>query len=99
VREQEPDKEAGVAAGRLPFGDPFAENADLNGHLRQMVDDLVRLGITWKESQAEIEKLFIERTLAACDGNRSRAARKLGMHRNTLNTKIEQYSLNGNHRS
>ena len=83
----------------MPFGDPFAENTSLNGHLRMMVDDLVRLGITWKEAQAEIERLYIERTLNGCDGNRSRAARKLGMHRNTLNAKIDQYGLNGDHRS
>ncbi len=88
-----------MAGSRLPFGDPFAENTSLNGHLRKMVDDLVRLGITWKEAQAEIERLYIERTLTGCDGNRSRAARKLGMHRNTLNAKIEQYNLNGDHRS
>ncbi len=88
-----------MAASRLPFGDPFAENEGLNGHLRQLIEDLVRSGITWKEAQAEIERLYIERTLLGCDGNRSRAARKLGMHRNTLNAKIDQYGLNGDHRS
>ena len=88
-----------MAGSRLPFGDPFAEGSTLNGHLRQMVEDLVKLGITLREAQAEIERLYIERTLTGCDGNRSRAARKLGMHRNTLNAKIEQYNLNGDHRS
>ena len=83
---------------RLPFGDPFAEDASLNGHLREMVDHLVRLGITLKETQQEIERLYIARTLASCEGNRSRAAKRLGMHRNTLNTKIEQFGLNGDHR-
>ncbi len=88
-----------VAGTRLPFGDPFAENATLNGHLRQMVDELVGLGITLREAQAEVERLYIERTLASCEGNRSRAARRLGMHRNTLNTKIEQFHMNGDSRS
>jgi len=88
-----------VAGNRLPFGDPFAEGSALNGHLRQMVDDLVKLGITLREAQAEIERLYIERVLSSCDGNRSKAARKLGMHRNTLNTKMEQYHLNGDSRS
>lgn len=88
-----------MAVSRLPFGDPFADDSTLNGHLRQMIHELVRLGITLKEAQAEVERLYIERTLASCDGNRSRASRKLGMHRNTLNAKIEQYGLNGDHRS
>ena len=63
-----------MSAERLPFGDPFAEDTTLNGHLREIVDGLVRLGITLKEAESEIERLYIERTLAACDGNRSRAA-------------------------
>ena len=79
----------------MPFGDPLAEDSSLNGNLRKMIEDLVRLGITLKEAQAEVERLYIERTLQLCDRNRSKAARKLGMHRNTLNTKIEQYGLNG----
>jgi DNA-binding NtrC family response regulator len=83
---------------RLPFGDPFIENKDLNGHLREIVDLLIRLGITLKETQGEIERLYIERTLATCDGNRSKAAKKLGMHRNTLNAKIDQHGANGDAR-
>jgi hypothetical protein len=36
----------------LPFGDPFAEGSALHGHLRQMVEDLVKLGITLREAHA-----------------------------------------------
>jgi len=80
---------------RLPFGDPFLENRDLNDHLRRLVEKLVSLGISLKEAQDEVEKLFIERTLSSCQGNRSRAARRLGMHRNTLNARMDKYGLNG----
>ncbi|MGC8763520.1 MAG: helix-turn-helix domain-containing protein [Acidobacteriota bacterium] len=76
---------------RLPFDDPLVANKDLNGHLRELVDLLIRLGITLKETQAEIERLYIVRTLSACDGNRSKAAKRLGIHRNTLNARLEQY--------
>ncbi|MEJ2367197.1 MAG: helix-turn-helix domain-containing protein [Acidobacteriota bacterium] len=79
---------------RLPFKDPLLENKDLHQQLRLMVDHLVKLGITLREAQQEIEKLFIERTLVSCNGNRSRAAKQLGMHRNTLNSRIERYDLN-----
>lgn len=88
-----------MAAARLPFGDPFLEDSSLNGRLREMIDHLVKLGITLKEAQGEIERLYIARTLTSCEGNRSRAAKKLGMHRNTLNAKIDQYKLNGDGRS
>ncbi len=84
-----------MVADRLPFGDPLAENKGLNGHLKELVDDLYQMGITLKETQAEIEHLYIQRTLLSCDGNRSKAAKKLGMHRNTLNAKIEQYGIRG----
>jgi DNA-binding NtrC family response regulator len=88
-----------VTGSRLPFGDPFKENETLNGHLKEMVEQLYRLGITLKETQTEIERLYILRILDSCDGNRSRAAKRLGMHRNTLNSKIDQYRLDGNRRS
>ncbi len=84
---------------RLPFGDPFLEDRDLNDHLRKVVEKLVSMGISLQESQDEVEKLFIQRILSTCHGNRSRAARKLGMHRNTLNQRIEKYRLNGSHES
>lgn len=80
---------------RLPFGDPFLENQDLNEHLRRLIEKLVSLNISLGEAQDEVEKLYIERTLALSQGNRSRAARRLGIHRNTLNARIEKYGLNG----
>jgi Nif-specific regulatory protein len=40
-------------------------------------------------SLATIERLHIERVLAACGGNQSEAARKLGIGRNTLARKLE----------
>ena len=84
-----------MSAERLPFDDPFVANKDLNGHLKDIVDTLYRMGITLKETQTEIERLYIAKTLTACDGNRSRAAKRLGMHRNTLNAKIEHYDAGG----
>lgn len=42
---------------------------------------------------AEFEKRLIEQTLAGCDGNKSKAARVLGMRPNTLHYKLERYGL------
>jgi two-component system response regulator RegA len=41
-------------------------------------------------SLAESERAHIERVIAACDGNISKAARQLGMHRRSLQRKLRK---------
>jgi len=43
----------------------------------------------------EIEQELVLQTLTRCDGNRTRAARVLGMSVRTLRNKIRQYSADG----
>jgi Fis family transcriptional regulator, factor for inversion stimulation protein len=61
----------------------------LEGLVSQMVDR----GILFEEAVGEFEKRFIKRTLERADGNRCRAAKMLGIHRNTLSRKIGEYRL------
>ncbi len=44
---------------------------------------------------AEVEREHILRVLAACDGNQVRASEMLGIHRNTLHKKLEEYRAAG----
>ncbi|MFI5092922.1 MAG: helix-turn-helix domain-containing protein [Candidatus Acidiferrum sp.] len=68
----------------------------LEGLVIQMVDR----GILFDEAVGEFEKRFIKRVLDHVNGNQSRAALVLGIHRNTLSRKISEYKLaSGNHRS
>ena len=68
----------------------------LEGLVTQMVDR----GILFDEAVGEFEKRFIKRVLDRANGNQSRAAHVLGIHRNTLSRKIDEYKLaSGNHRS
>ena len=60
---------------------------------------MVDRGIQFDEAINEFEKRFIRRALDRSEGNRSRAALLLGIHRNTLSRKIEFYKLNQGHRS
>jgi DNA-binding protein Fis len=54
---------------------------------------MVERGILFDEAVNEFEKKFIKRVLDRTNGNQSRAARVLGIHRNTLSRKIGQYKL------
>ncbi|WGR74525.1 MULTISPECIES: sigma-54 dependent transcriptional regulator [unclassified Bradyrhizobium] len=42
---------------------------------------------------AQLEKTMILRALAACDGNRTEAARRLGINRQLLYTKMQRYGI------
>jgi Nif-specific regulatory protein len=44
---------------------------------------------------ADVERRYIARTLADCQGNRTRAAQLLGIGRNTLNRKLKHYGISG----
>lgn len=64
----------------------------LEGLVVQMVED----GILFDEAVGEFEKRFIKKVLDGARGNQSRAAVQLGIHRNTLSRKIEEYKLDHN---
>jgi len=67
--------------------------------LEGLVSQMVERGILFDEAVGEFEKRFIKRVLDGADGNQSRAAQILGIHRNTLSRKIDAYKLdNGNNR-
>jgi transcriptional regulator with PAS, ATPase and Fis domain len=62
--------------------------------LESLVGMMVERGILLEEAVFEFEKKFIKRALERADGNQSRAAKILGIHRNTLGRKVEVYKLN-----
>jgi DNA-binding NtrC family response regulator len=61
--------------------------------LEALVGQMVERGILFDEAVDEFQKRFIKRVLDRSNGNQSRAARLLGMHRNTLSRKIDLYKL------
>ena len=69
----------------------------MKDQLEGLVAQLVDRGILFGDAVAEFEKRFIKRVLEAHRGNQSRAARVLGIHRNTLSRKIFEYRLESNH--
>lgn len=75
----------------------------MKDQLEALIAQLVDRGVPLTAAMMEFEKKYIRRVLDRTSGNQSRAARLLGMHRNTLSRKIEEYQLelvsaNGNGR-
>ena len=65
----------------------------MKDQLESLVGFMVERGILLEEAVIEFEKKFIRRVLEKLNGNQSRAAKVLGMHRNTLSRKIGEYKL------
>ncbi|MDX1382005.1 MAG: helix-turn-helix domain-containing protein [Thermoanaerobaculia bacterium] len=60
----------------------------LNRQLTSLVSELVDRGLTLEQARNEFEKQFILASLRRSDGNFSRSAEYLGVHRNTLRNKL-----------
>lgn len=65
----------------------------MKDQLESLVEMMVERGILLEEAVAEFEKKFIRRVLEHERGNQSRAAKILGIHRNTLSRKVGDYKL------
>jgi len=61
--------------------------------LERLVDEMVTKGIRFEDAQREFEKRFISQALTSTDGNLSKAADLLGIHRNTLSRKLSEYRI------
>jgi Fis family transcriptional regulator, factor for inversion stimulation protein len=65
----------------------------MRDQLESLVGAMVERGILLDEAVTEFEKKFIRRVLEHAGGNQSRAAKVLGIHRNTLGRKVGEYKL------
>ena len=65
----------------------------MKDQLESLVSQMIEHGIRYEEAVAEFEKRFIKRMLEKHDGNHSKTAGALGIHRNTLSRKVEALNL------
>lgn len=70
----------------------------MKDQLEALIGQMVERGILLEEALAEFERRFIKRVMDHVEGNQCRAARTLGIHRNTLGRKLEEYKLDHNGR-
>ena len=65
----------------------------MRDELNRLVDEMVARGILYDDARQEFERQFISRALAQADGKVGRAAKMIGLHRNTLSRKVSEYRL------
>jgi len=65
----------------------------LRKRLDKLVREMVDGGIRLEDAIRELETLYLKRVLAQADGNQTRAAELLGIHRNTLRKKLRRCGL------
>ena len=65
----------------------------MNERLQRLIEEMVEKGINFADASREFERRFISRVLADSDGNLSKAAEVLGMHRNTLSRKMAGHRI------
>lgn len=61
--------------------------------LERLIAQMVTDGVFFPDAVSEFEKRYIQKVLEDHQGNRSQAAKALGIHRNTLGRKVEKYKL------
>jgi DNA-binding NtrC family response regulator len=65
----------------------------MKDQLEHLVAEMLVKGVRFEDAQREFEKRFIMHAMQKVDGNLSRAADLLGIHRNTLSRKVSEYRL------
>jgi DNA-binding NtrC family response regulator len=65
----------------------------LKQKLDALIDEMVSKGIRFPEARREFEKRFLAHVLERENGNLTRTAKVLRIHRNTLSKKIQEYRL------
>jgi two-component system response regulator AtoC len=70
-------------------GAPGKKNGEIDGQIA----DKVASGVPLKDIVAEVERQAIEAALEQANGNRSQAAKQLGIYRRLLYAKLKEYEL------
>ena len=65
----------------------------ISERLQKLVEEMVERGVQFDDAVHEFEKRFIVRVLGRCDGSLTKTADALGMHRNTLTRKLDEYKI------
>jgi len=59
-----------------------------------LIEEMIQEKILFNDAKREFEKIYIEKVLSYCKNNKSKAAKLLGIHRNTLQSKTKNLRIN-----
>jgi DNA-binding NtrC family response regulator len=65
----------------------------ISDKLEKLVEEMVDKGVQFEDAIHEFEKRFITCVLVTCDGSLTKTAIALGIHRNTLTRKMDEYRI------
>ena len=65
----------------------------MKDQLESLIRQMIEQEILFTDAVSEFEKKFIKQMLEMKNGNHSKAAVALGIHRNTLSRKMTEYKL------
>jgi Fis family transcriptional regulator, factor for inversion stimulation protein len=60
--------------------------------LERLVTEMIDRGLRYDEAIGEFERKFIMTALEKNKGNQTKAAKAMGIHRNTLNKRLTSYN-------
>ena len=63
----------------------------LKDRLESLCVEMIDRGILFSEAVEQFENCFIKEVVSRSDGHMTRAAERLGIHRNTLSKRVTQY--------
>jgi DNA-binding NtrC family response regulator len=61
--------------------------------MERLIGQMVAAGMFFPDAVSEFERRYIRKVLEDSQGNQSQAAKTLGIHRNTLGRKVDEYKL------
>lgn len=61
--------------------------------LKLAVDQMLRSEVPFKDAVAEFKKRYLQKALESNQGDSKRAAKALGMHRDSFLSKVKKYKL------
>jgi DNA-binding protein Fis len=87
--------DSGTLAATDPYSPTFNPQRDpaVKEELGQIVLQMYRNGLEYSEAVRELRKTFVATVLRETNANQLNAAKKLGIHRNTLRRQIHELGL------
>lgn len=64
----------------------------MKDQLEALINQMIDKGLLFEEAVSEFEKKYILKALEKSKGNQTKAAKVIGIHRNTLNKKLASYN-------